>query len=149
MDNLEFLIPISMFAMVGWIVYVGVTNGRRQKQLKVTTDFHAKILDKMGSAKDLGEFMETDGGKRFLSSLTVEGPSAKTRIVRGAENAVIFLSVGIAFLLLAKWLPDEHHGLAIIGTLITACGTGFAISCVVSGVMSKAFGLFDSPDGRR
>ena len=149
MGNVEFLIPISLFAMIGWIVYIVATNGRRQKQLKAMTDFHAKILDKMGSTKDFGEFLETDGGKRFMNSLAVEGPSAKTRIIRGAENGLIFLSVGIAFMLLGKWFPEEHNGMTIIGTLIVACGIGFLISCASSFVMSKSFGLFDPSDGRK
>ena len=148
MNNVEFLIPISLFAMVGWIVYVVATNGRRQKQLKATTDFHGKILDKMGSAQDFGAFLETDGGKRFLSSLTVEGPSAKTRIISGVERAIIFLCVGVAFVLIGKWFPDEHNGMTIIGTLVTACGIGFGISSAASIAMSKSFGLFDTPDVR-
>jgi len=146
MGNVEFLIPISLFAMVGWIVYVVATNGRRQKQLKATTDFHGKILDKMGTAQDFGAFLETDGGKRFLTSLAVDAPSAKARIISGVERAIIFLSVGVAFMLIGRWFPEDHNTMTIIGTLVVACGIGFGISSAASIAMSKAFGLFDTTD---
>jgi len=149
MDYVAILVPISVFAMVGWIVYIISSNGRRQKQLAAMTDFHAKVLDKMGSTKDFGEFLETDGGKRFMNSLTIEGPSAKTRIVKSTENGIVCLSVGIAFLLLGRWFGGDYYGLTIIGTIITACGVGFLISCLASYALSKSLGLFDAADPRK
>ena len=149
MSHVEVLVPLALFAMVGWIVYIAATAGRRKEQLKITAEFHAKVLDKMGSAKDFGEFLETNGGKRFMGSLAVEGPSAKTRIVRCGEQAVICLSVGIGFLLLGSWFDEIRVGMIVIGTLVTACGIGSVISCVSSYFLSKSFGLFEPPDVRK
>jgi hypothetical protein len=149
MGSFEFLIPIVLFGVIGWIVNIAVTSGRQKAQLKATAEFQAKILEKMGSAKDFGEFLETDGGKRFLGSLTIEGPSAKTRIVRSAEQAVICLSVGIGFLLLGSWFEEYRIGMVVIGTIVTACGIGWSISCASSYFLSKSFGLFEPPDGRK
>ena len=149
MHSFEFLIPIVLFGVIGWIVQIAVTSGRRKEQLKTTAEFHAKVLDKMGSAKDFGEFLETDGGKRFMGSLTIDGPSAKTRIVRCAEQAVICLSIGIGFLLLGLSFGEYRDGMVIIGTVVTACGVGSLISCVSSYFLSKNFGLFDPSDGRK
>jgi len=149
MSHVEVLVPIAVFAMIGWIVYIIVTSARRKQQIKATAEFQGKILEKMGSTKDFGEFLETDGGKRFMSTLTVEGPSAKTRIVRCAEQAVICLSVGVGFLLLGSWFEDGRMGLVILGTIITACGIGSLISCVSSYFLSRNFGLFEPPDVRK
>ena len=72
------LVPIvasgGFFALVAWIVFVFVDGKRRREQLKVTSEFNTKILDKMGSTAEFGAFLDTDGGKRFMKSLTVEGP---------------------------------------------------------------------------
>lgn len=148
MDNFEFLIPIVLFTVSGWVIYIIADSRRRTAQLKAMTDFHAKVLDKMGSTKDFGEFLGTDGGKRFMSTLTVEGPGAKTRIVRCTENGVICLSIGLGVLLLAWAFPGMREGLTIIGTIITACGVGFLISCSASYRLSKTLGLLDREDRR-
>lgn len=147
--HVEILVPIALFAMIGWIVFTAVSAGRRKEQLKTIAEFHTKVLEKMGSAKDFGEFLETDGGKRFMGSLTVEGPSAKTRIVRCAEQAVVCLSIGIGFLLLGSWFEEYRIGMVVIGTIITACGIGSLISCGSSYFLSKSFGLFEPPEGRK
>jgi hypothetical protein len=149
MSHVEVIVPVVLFAMIGWIVYIAVTAGRRKEQLKITAEFHAKVLDKMGSAKDFGEFLDTDGGKRFMGSLAVEGPSAKTRIVRCAEQAIVCLAVGIGFLLLGSWFEEYRDGMVVIGTIVTACGIGSLISCISSYFLSKNFGLFEPTDGRK
>ncbi|MEI6668237.1 MAG: hypothetical protein WCP29_08780 [Acidobacteriota bacterium] len=149
MHNVEFLVPIVLFGVIGWIVHTAVMAGRHKHQLKATADFQAKILEKMGSAKDFGEFLETDGGRRFMGSLTIEGPSAKTRIVRSTERAIVCLSVGIGFLMLGSWFEESRMGMIAIGTIVTACGVGSVISCGSSYFLSKSFGLFEPADGRK
>ena len=147
MNHLEFLIPITLFAVIGWIINIFVTSGRRKQQMKLTADFQAKVLEKMGSTKDFGEFLETDGGRRFMSSLTVEGPSAKTRIVKSTENGIVCFCIGAAMLLLGRWFPELTEGLTVIGTIITACGIGFLVSCASSYALSKKLGLIDGDGG--
>ena len=49
MDNFEFLIPIVLFGVIGWIVHTAVTSSRHKAQLKATAEFQSKILEKMGS----------------------------------------------------------------------------------------------------
>jgi hypothetical protein len=149
MRNMEFLIPIVLFGVTGWVVSVFFSYRRYIHQIKTLTDFHAKVLDKMGSAKEFGEFLETDGGKGFVRSLSVEGPSAKTGIIRGSERAVLCLAVGIAFLLLGSWYENLQIGMTALGTIITACGIGSLISCLSSFYLSKSFGLFDPSDSRK
>ena len=148
MGHVEVLVPIALFAMVGWIVYIGATAGRRKEQLKLTTEFHSKVLEKMGSTKDFGEFLETDGGRRFMSSITTEGPSAKTRIIRCTENGIVCLCIGAGILLLGYLFEDIREGMTVFGTIVTACGLGFLISCVSSYVLSRNLGLFDTDKGR-
>ena len=149
MDHLEFLIPISLFAVIGWIVHIIVTSGRLKEQVRATAEFRAKVLEKMTSTKEFGEFLETDGGRRFMSTLTTEGPSAKVRIVKSTENGIICLAIGIAMLLLAGWFEDGRQGMTVFGAIITACGIGFLVSCVSSYVLSKNLGLFDAENGSK
>jgi hypothetical protein len=150
----EFLAPmtlgVSLFALIGWIVYVIVANRRRQEQMRAVAEFHSRILDRMGSAKDFGEFLATEGGRQFLASLTSEPSTARTRIVRCTENGIVCAAVGIALLVLSRIFPDLGPGLAILGTIVTACGVGFLLSCAASYRLSRSLGLLDEDRaGRR
>lgn len=149
----EFLAPmtlgVGLFALIGWIVYVVVSGRRRQEQLRAVADFHSRILDRMGSAKDFAEFLATEGGRQFLASLTSEPGTARARIVRCTENGIVCAAVGVALLVLSRIFTDLGVGLAIIGTIVTACGVGFLLSCAVSYRLSRALGLLDQDRGGR
>ena len=148
-DMIPMVVGVSFFALIGWIVFVFVDGRRRREQLKVMTEFHGKALDKMGSTADFGSFLETDGGKRFLKSLTIEGLGPKQRIVRGTERGILCLVVGIVVMILGWSFPDLRDGFTIIGAIIAACGVGNLISCVASYGLSKNFGLLEGGDDRR
>jgi hypothetical protein len=153
-DNVvEMFIPmvvgVSFFTLVGWIVFVFVDGRRRREQLNVMTEFHTKALDKMGSTADFGNFLETDGGKRFLTSLTIEGLGPRQRIVRGTERGILCLVIGLVAMILGWSFPNLRDGFTIIGAIIAACGIGNLISSAVSYRLSKNFGLLDHGDDRR
>jgi hypothetical protein len=148
--SLEFLVPmfasLGFFALVAWIVFVFVDGKRRREQLKATSEFNAKILEKMGSTAEFGAFLETDGGRRFMKSIAIEGPSAKTHIVRCTERGILCLAVGLGLLLIGWLFPLLRDGFIIIGVIVVACGIGNLVSCLASYGLSKAFGLIKSDD---
>ena len=145
--ELEFLVPmfasLGFFALIAWIVFVFVDGKRRREQLKVTSDFNAKILERMGSTAEFGAFLETDGGKRLMKSLTVEGPSAKTRMLGSTQTGIVCTAVGLAMLILGGIFYYLRDGLWVIGGIVTACGVGFIASTLASYRLSKALGLLD------
>jgi hypothetical protein len=144
----ESLIPlaaiITPFFLTGWIVYVVSSGRRRSERLKATSEFHARLFDKMGSMKEFGEFMDTDGGKRFMASLAAESPkSTGIHIVRNVESGIVCLSIGVGVLLLRWLFPDMDGGFTIIGTIVLACGVGLLLSCGASYRLSKTLGLLN------
>jgi hypothetical protein len=143
------VVSVGLFALVAWIVFVIADSRRRREQLKVTSEFNTKILEKMGSTADFGAFLETDGGKRFLKSLTVEGPSAKTRMLGATQTGIVCSSIGIALLILGGIFYYLRDGLWVMGGIITACGIGFLVSTLASYRLSKALGLLESSDIER
>ena len=145
---IEALIPmfaiVSPFLLAGWIVYVVVSGKRRSERLKATSEFHTRLFDRMGSMKEFGEFMETEGGKQFMSTIATESPrDTRTHIVRGVENGIVCLSIGIGVLLLRWPFPEIGGGFTIIGTVLLACGIGLLLSCGASYSLSKSFGLLN------
>ena len=140
---------VGFFSLVAWIVYVIVDGRRRRDQLKVTSEFHTKILEKMGSTADFGAFLETDGGKRFMKSLAVEGPSAKTRMLGSTQTGIVCTMVGLALLILGGIFYYLRDGLWVIGGVVTACGIGFIVSTVASYRLSKSLGLLEDQEPER
>jgi LytS/YehU family sensor histidine kinase len=145
--ELEFLVPmfasLGFFALIAWIVFVFVDGKRRREQLKATSEFNARILEKMGSTAEFGAFLETDGGKRFMKTITIEGPSAKTRMLGSTQTGIVSASIGIAMLILGGIFYYLRDGLWVIGGILTACGIGFIASTLASYRLSKTLGLLD------
>ena len=61
---------VGLFSLIAWIVFVVADGRRRREQLKVSSEFHSKILEKLGSAAEFGALALTAlhrrlGGHRF------------------------------------------------------------------------------------
>jgi hypothetical protein len=138
------VVSVGFFSLIAWIVFVIADGRRRREQLKVTSEFHTKILEKMGSTAEFGAFLDTEGGKRFMKSLTVEGPSAKSRMLGATQTGIVSTSIGVAMLILGGIFYYLRDGLWVMGGIITACGVGFIVSTLVSYRLSKALGLLES-----
>lgn len=166
--ELWILIPISAFVAVAWVIHVIVDGFRRRQQIRLATEFHGKLLDRIGSAKEFGEFLNTSGGGRFLESLTLEreGGGAHVRILRAVQAGFVFLSLGLGlFILLGSanltfgefnvaappdfYRPNPEDGLAVFATLSTSIGVGLLVSAAASYLMSRRMGLLDDGRDRR
>ena len=149
----EFIMPmvasLGFFSLVAWIVFVFVDGKRRREQLKVTSDLHNKILEKMGSTAEFGAFLETDGGRQLMKSLTVEGPGTKTRILGSTQTGIVCTAIGLAMLILGGIFYYLRDGLWVLGGIVTACGVGFIVSTIASYRLSKVLGILDGDASRR
>ena len=143
------VVGTSFFALIGWIIFVFVDGKRRREQLKLVSDFHGKVLEKMGSSAEFGAFLETDGGKQLMKSLTVEGPSAKTRILGSTQTGIVCTTIGLAMLILGGIFYYLRDGLWVIGGIVTACGIGFIVSTIASYRLSKTLGIIDGDAAQR
>jgi hypothetical protein len=142
MDLLAPLIGfLGFFTMVGWIVHVVVDGRRRRERLKIFTDFHSRLLDRIGSAREFGEFLQTEGGTRFLASLSVEGTGAQRGILRSVQFGVVLLALGSGFLLLGRTYVFDEGGFTIVGTIVLSIAIGFLLSAALSLVLSRRLGL--------
>lgn len=157
----EVIIVPTVFLVLGWVTYVIVDGFRRRQQLKLATEFHGRLLDRIGSAKEFGEFLNTEGGAKFLDSLTIEregGPHL--RILRAVQAGLVSLALGLGvFLLIGSTtltfgIPGEFErqsedGLAVLATLATSIGVGLLLSAAASYGLSKRLGLFNGESARR
>ncbi len=145
---MEFMIPILLglgfFAMIAWIVYVIVDGNRRKERLKVFTDFHGKLMERMGSAREFADFLQTDGGQRFLETMTLDRDHPALRILRAGQTGLVLMCLGagtFAASNFARW--DSEGSFMVVGLMLMTAGFGFALSAASSYILSKKLGLFD------
>jgi len=145
----EIIIVPSLFFMVGFVVYVIVDGYRRRQQVKVVTDVHAKLLDRLGSAKEFAEFFTSDAGSRFLESLSSsEGGAPQARILRSMQAGFVLLALGVGFFILLDertFSIEAADGLTVMATAATAIGAALLVSTGMSYLLSKRMGLIERP----
>src|SRR3954470_20878866 len=63
----DVLIPIviipTVFGSFIWAIYLVVSAIRSRQQMRLSSEFHTKLLERIGSARELGELLNTDGGR--------------------------------------------------------------------------------------
>jgi hypothetical protein len=152
MDS-EIIIVPALFFMIGFIVYVIVEGFRRRQQTKVFTEFHGKLLDRIGSAKEFGEFFSSEAGNRFLDSLSSsESGAPQIRILRSMQSGLILLALGVGlFILLAQrtFSLEAMDGLTVTATAAASIGAGLVVSTAISYLLSKRMGLIERSRIRR
>ena len=139
----DILVPIAVFTMVGWIVWVIFTSVVRYKTAKVQGEVAEALLARFDSAQAMMAYIETDGGKKFLSSLAHESGTAYGSILDCTRWGLVFLIVGGT----VCWMHSAgvvDHDAQVMGILAVALGIGLEAAAVVSYYASRALGLLGS-----
>ena len=134
------LFPI-MFTLLGFIVWTIFSTIRRYQTAKLQAGLQTRLLEKFGSGQELLAYVQSDAGKRFLESLTMEQRSPYGRILGAAQVSVILVLLSFAFLFLRGKVAGAEEGFLVFGTLALSLGIGFGLSAALSYYMSKSFGL--------
>lgn len=139
-------IPIVAFIVTGWIVRTVVDGNRRKERIKTFTEFYSRLLDRMSSPKDFGDFLQTPGGQRFLETLTVERDHPVERVLSAIQAGLVMLLLGIGFVVAgtqATWY--DAGSFRVIGIIIMSAGVGFLLSATASFSITKSLGLLKRP----
>ena len=150
------LVPLGAFCMVGWIVYTVVTGLRRWHQQRVLGQFQAKLLDRIGSVNELGAFLNTETGARFLKGLTTANESEvgpQARILRAVQTGAVLATLGTGLYLYGWMTPgvsgDVTNSINAIATIFFGIGVGFLGSAALSYRLSKQMGLLTTDPHQR
>lgn len=146
----ELIIVPAFFASVAYIVWVLANTAQRTRRMRMIADFNKGLLDRFGSAKDFGEFVQTEAGARFMHDLAAEpislGPHE--RILRAAQFAAVLTCLGVGLLVFVFFSPafaDKPRAtIQGLGVISLALGIGFAVSALASYRLSTLLGLFHS-----
>ena len=136
------LVPIivapTFFLLIGWIVWALVEWRRYKYQMNV----QMKMVDKMGSAADMIQFVDTDGGRKFLETFKKANEvGTRERMLIAVRRGIILLVVGIAVVLMRNIFPDAIQALSLIGGLCSAFGVGYLLATAVSSKLARNWGI--------
>jgi len=141
----EIIIVPAAFFLVGFIVYTIVEGFRRRSQAKMVTEFHGRLLERIGSAKEFGDFFASDAGRRFMDSLsTTDTGSPQVRILKSLQLGLVLLALGIGLFILTDqrtFSIEASDGLVVTATVTAAIGAGLVLSTVMTYVLSSRMGL--------
>jgi hypothetical protein len=130
----EIIIVPFIFSTFGFIVWVLVNGWQRRQQVRLLTDFNSRLLERVGSVKDFSDFLQTDGGARFMDRVTAGGapPDVRMAILRAVQTGIVLVTLGIGLLFLA-WkftaaYPDDSRVFTVVGVIALSLGVGFLLS---------------------
>lgn len=139
------LVPIGFFVAVWGVAYVLLQSRTRREAHRV--QLHEKLLERVGSARELGDFLSSAAGERFLKSMEPVPPMNRLWLsIRFGSFAIVFALV----LLVAnffRWL-DGGEDLVGFAFFILAFGAAALISAWISYSAAKKLGLQLPPEDR-
>jgi hypothetical protein len=125
---------IALFGLVIWVVAARMQDRARQK-----LELQARLLERFTSPDELKEFLDSEGGRRLLGSLSPRHNVAP-RLLLTVQAGVIVAIVGSGLQITGQ---DD---LQAAGITVAALGLGLIASAVVSWLLARSWGLMS--DGR-
>ncbi len=156
-------IGVFLFFMtaLGVVTHIGrglLEHRRWLHAMKVQTEAHNKIVERLGSNEELMAYVQSPAGQRFLATTTpavepdgrglgiLGAPAPVGRILGSAQIGVVTAFGGIGLWIAKNHVIDElAQALSVLSVLGVALGLGFVLSAVVAYGMSKQLGLIRFP----
>jgi hypothetical protein len=155
--GLEVMIGV-MFGIgtLAWLVRSAIDHRRWLRAMRIQTDAHTKIVDRLASNEDLLAYMQSAAGQRFLTSSPVAPPSMDqvappmgapfNRILWSVQAGVVLTTAGAGLWLAKAGIIDEAaQAMQVVAILTMALGIGFVLSALASYGLSRQLGLVNSP----
>lgn len=151
---------LSIFAVLAlitgvltWLVRTVIDHRRWSSVSKTQADVHNKLLDRLTANEDLLAYIQTPAGKRFLESAPIAldgGPRAVSapigRILWSVQVGLVLAAAGFGLQYVSSSIDKNvSQPLYTMGILGVSIGAGFVLSAIVSFVLSKKLGLWESP----
>jgi len=138
---LEYLVITLVFLFVMFVMHLAVSErARRQKH---QLELQKAILERVGSVKDLAEFLTTDQGERFLASLAPAQFSSHHRGLWSVRVGIVLVVVGLFLMVAFHTVPGADSTAPLVLMLLFLIGTGIALlmSAALSFVIARRLGL--------
>jgi hypothetical protein len=137
---------LSVFGSLSFLVWVVVDGLRRKQQLKVLSDFHNKLLDRIANGRELAEFMDSPGGTKFIESISTERIHPAQRVLRAVQIGIVLCSAGIGSRVIG-WQSsivarEAAEGFAVLGIMLLSVGIGYLVSAGAAFGLGRTLGVY-------
>ena len=135
LNPMDLIMAIGMFSLVGLVLYLAFNAIKGSQQAAA----RKVMLDKFASAQDLGAFLQTKGGQRFMADLSSGGGPLQA-VLGSIHKGIIAIFLGAGFFPLAGAF-SQPAAVTGIGIVLFLVGCGFLVSAIVTYVLSRWWGL--------
>jgi hypothetical protein len=139
-----------VFGLV-WLVRMFVTHRRWLRSTRLQSELNNRLLERMGSNEQLLAYLQSQAGQQLMAPPVVNDYAASaaapiSRILWAVQASLVLICAGIGFIVLRNYVFVETGEAPLtFGVLAIAIGTGFAGASYASYVLSKRFGLLETP----
>ena len=127
---------VTFLFILGFILLFFMNRHKGQNDIK------RALIERFGAAQDLGAFLQSEGGQRFLAGLSTGMSSPLGSVLGSVQKGIILLLLGFGCWMASSVFAEQ---LTAIGMLLACLGVGFLISAAVTHRLSKRWGLLDKP----
>jgi hypothetical protein len=160
-ENIFVGLEVAIGVMFGigtfaWLARSAIDYRRWLRAMKIQTEAHTKIVDRLASNDDLLAYMQSTAGQRFLNSSPIAPQSVDhvtppvgapfNRILWSVQAGVVLTTTGAGLWLARSGVLDEAaQAMQVIAILVMALGVGFVLSALASYGLSRQLGLVSTP----
>ena len=148
----DFAVPVALAAILAFFAFNGWLKFRRETaQQQMLFEAQKHLLEKLGSAPEVTQFLASAEGKDFIDRLKPPPPPPQEKAKPPGPAEVLFamiwagmimLGIGIGFLIGTVVEPK----LIIPGAVIALAGLGMLIGLRITHYLATRWGLFKRPD---
>jgi len=147
-----FAVLLLVTGVLTWLIRTLIDHRRWSRISKVQADVHNKLMDRFTSNEDLLAYIQTPAGKRFLESapIALDGAPRSVsapvgRILWSVQVGLVLAAAGFGLQYVSRSIEKTvSQPLFAMGVLALSIGIGFVISAVVSYVLSRRLGLWET-----
>lgn len=141
------LVTAMLLLLVAFIMWLAFTTWQRRVHARLVSEFTTRLFDRLGSAKDLSEFIQSGAGAQFLRSLGTNGPlvTAEDRVIRTIQLGTVLLPLGAGLFGVAGFVvhtANLQQFFTALGLVIVSLGVGFVVSGLVAHRLATTLGTW-------
>ena len=138
------VIPIAFLVAAAWVIYVIAQQRTRREAQRA--ELQTKLLERVGSAREFGEFLGSPAGERFLQALAPIQP--RNRLFTSIRIGTFLVAFALILLGAAFWrlLGSEGEDLQVLAIVMLAIGLATLASAALSHAAARRLGLDTPPE---